>query len=201
MHNAWPAIPYADWAPTCPALHRFAQIVGKYRLAHTPWVNHSWHATLYVTPRGLTTGVIPDGERAISLDFDVCDQALVASDEGGRREGFPLEPMSVADFLHRTRRAVEALGGRFEIHGRPNELPDGTPFVEDREKPGAPRRSGVSTARSFRSSACCSAFAPAFSARSRRSTCFGAPWISPSPASRGGRRPCTRAGSPISPTP
>jgi hypothetical protein len=133
MHDAWPDIPFADWAPTCGALHRFSQIVGKYRLAHTPWVHHSWHATLYVTPRGLTTGVIPDGERAISLDFDLCDQALVARDESGRREGFPLEPMSVADFLKLTRRAVEALGGRFQIHGRPNELPDDTPFVEDRE--------------------------------------------------------------------
>ena len=47
----WPALPYRDWAETCSALHLWTQIVGKYRLAHTPWVNHSWHATLYVTPR------------------------------------------------------------------------------------------------------------------------------------------------------
>src|SRR5688500_4278589 len=54
----WPALPYRDWAETCTALHLWTQIVGKYRLAHTPWVNHSWHATLYVTPRGLTTGMV-----------------------------------------------------------------------------------------------------------------------------------------------
>ncbi|CAH2398501.1 DUF5996 family protein [Mesorhizobium escarrei] len=47
----WPLLPYADWAETCTALHLWAQIVGKYRLAHAPWMNHSWHATLYVTPR------------------------------------------------------------------------------------------------------------------------------------------------------
>ena len=37
----------------------WTQIVGKIRLAQTPWVNHSWHTTLYVTSRGLTTSPIP----------------------------------------------------------------------------------------------------------------------------------------------
>jgi hypothetical protein len=46
MHEGWPAIPYGDWAPTCEVLHRFLQILGKYRLAHTPWVNHSWHRSV-----------------------------------------------------------------------------------------------------------------------------------------------------------
>ncbi|MEL6377578.1 MAG: DUF5996 family protein, partial [Pseudomonadota bacterium] len=36
-----------------------AFLCGKYRLKHSYWVNHSWHATLYVTSRGLTTGPIP----------------------------------------------------------------------------------------------------------------------------------------------
>jgi hypothetical protein len=134
MHEGWPAIPYGDWAPTCEALHRFSQILGKYRLAHTPWINHSWHATLYITPRGLTTGVIPDGERAIWIEFDLFDKAVVAGCDSGRRERFALEPMSVAQFLERARAAVEVLGGRFDIHGRPNELPDNTPFVEDQER-------------------------------------------------------------------
>lgn len=49
--SEWPALPYAEWCGTCDALHLWAQIAGKYRLARTPWVNHSWHATLYVTPR------------------------------------------------------------------------------------------------------------------------------------------------------
>ncbi len=55
----WPSTPYSDWAGTCTALHLWSQIVGKYRLARTPWVDHSWHATLYVLPRGLTTGPVP----------------------------------------------------------------------------------------------------------------------------------------------
>ena len=52
----WPDIPYPPWRETCAALHLYTQIIGKYRLAHTPWVNHSWHATLYVNARGTTNG-------------------------------------------------------------------------------------------------------------------------------------------------
>jgi hypothetical protein len=58
--SKWPDIPYPPWRETCTALHLYAQIVGKYRLARTPWVNHSWHATLYVGVRGLSTSIIPD---------------------------------------------------------------------------------------------------------------------------------------------
>lgn len=72
MKNTWSAIPYAEWRDTCEALHLFTQIVGKYRLAHTPWVNHSWHATLYVNARGFTTGLVPNGAggfQGVSLDY------------------------------------------------------------------------------------------------------------------------------------
>ena len=129
----WPAIPFEPWAPTCEALHRMAQVAGKYRLAHTPWVNHSWHATLYAVPRGLTTGPVHEAGGCLTLLFDLVDMALVVEADGGGRESFPLEPMSIAAFQSRLRAAVEALGGTFDIHGAPNELPDAVPFAEDRE--------------------------------------------------------------------
>ena len=128
----WPAIPYAEWEETCTALHLWCQIVGKYRLAHTPWVNHSWHATLYAVPRGLTTGPVhePLGG-CVTLTLDLVDHRLVAEADGGARESFTLEPMSVADFHARAREAVEAVGGTFDIHGAPNELPEAVPFEDD----------------------------------------------------------------------
>jgi hypothetical protein len=128
--TSWPELPYAEWAGTCTALHLWSQIVGKYRLAHTPWVNHSWHATLYVTPRGLTTGVVPDGMRAITLSFDLREHVLVGETHDAR-ECFPLEPMSVADFLDRTAALVGRLSGRMDIHGAPNEISDAKPFAQD----------------------------------------------------------------------
>jgi hypothetical protein len=54
----WPRLPLEAWSDTYATLHMWTQIVGKIRLAQTPWTNHSWHVTLYVTPRGLTTGSI-----------------------------------------------------------------------------------------------------------------------------------------------
>jgi hypothetical protein len=57
--EGWPALEYAHWQPTCAALHLWTQIVGKARLAQTPWINHSWHATFYLTARRLTTSTIP----------------------------------------------------------------------------------------------------------------------------------------------
>lgn len=128
--NGWPALRYGDWAETCSALHLWTQIVGKYRLAHTPWLNHSWHATLYVTPRGLTTGPVSDGGSTVILTFDLHDHALIGETPGGR-ERFSLEPMSVADFLDRTTALVERLGGRMDIHGAPNEIAGGKPFAQD----------------------------------------------------------------------
>lgn len=128
--TVWPPLAYSDWAETCSALHLWTQIVGKYRLAHAPWVNHSWHATLYVTPSGLTTGMIPDGETAISLNFDLRKHVLIGETQHSR-ESFPLKAMSVADFLDQTAALVGRLGGRMDIHGVPNEVPDAKPFAQD----------------------------------------------------------------------
>lgn len=131
MTEVWPEIPYTNWAETCSALHLWAQIAGKYRLAHTPWVNHSWHATLYVTPRGLTTGAVPDPNGSVCITFDFRDHRLIAEAESGSRDGFVLEPMSIADFLARTRRAISTVGGTPDIHGRPNEIPNAMAFARD----------------------------------------------------------------------
>ncbi|CTQ32802.1 DUF5996 family protein [Jannaschia rubra] len=131
---AWPSIPYGEWAGTCAAVHLWTQIVGKYRLTHTPWVNHSWHATLYVTPRGMTTGPVHEPGGCICLTFDLVDHRLVAEAETGARESFALEAMGVADFLDRTRTAVEGVGGTFDIHGAPNEVAEAVPFADDTDR-------------------------------------------------------------------
>lgn len=127
----WPAIPYAPWKDTAAALHLYSQILGKYRLAHTPWVNHSWHATLYPTPRGLTTGPVHDGDRVITLGFDFQDHAVTGETAEGTKARFDLAPMSVADFFAKTVALIQELGGRADLHGSPNEVPEATPFRED----------------------------------------------------------------------
>lgn len=135
MTESWPTITYGEWHESCSALHLWTQIVGKYRLAHTPWINHSWHATLYVTPRGLTTGLVPDAD-GITVDFDFCDHRLVVRSASGSTEAFALEPMSIAAFLDRAKAAIAAVGGTPLIHAVPSEMPEPIPFARDtRERP------------------------------------------------------------------
>ncbi|MEO0440440.1 MAG: DUF5996 family protein [Pseudomonadota bacterium] len=126
----WPDIPFEPWSETCAALHLFTQIVGKYRLAHSRWVNHSWHATLYVNATGFGTGLIPDGS-GIAIQFDLQNSALIASSGQGDQMQFALEPMSVAKFDARFKEMIAGLGGSPDYHGSPNELPQAIPFSED----------------------------------------------------------------------
>src|ERR1700693_1050433 len=84
--DVWPELNYADWKETCATLHMRTQIVGKIRLTLTPWTNHSWHVTLYVTSRGLTTSPIPHGNNIFEIRFDFIDHDLriLKSDCAGR---------------------------------------------------------------------------------------------------------------------
>ncbi len=129
----WPAIPFQPWKETCAALHLFTQIVGKYRLSHTPWVNHSWHATLYVTADGLSTGLIPDGP-GVTVLLDLQQQQVVVSSAAGKSFSFALEPMSVAAFDGKFRDMITRVGGTPRYSGSPNELPDIIPFAQDTEE-------------------------------------------------------------------
>jgi hypothetical protein len=131
MKLHWPEIPYEPWRETCTAMHLYSQVVGKYRLARTPWVNHSWHATLYVNARGLTTSLVEDGPGGVEVAFDFIDHAVVAWATDGAHARFPLEPMSVAEFHDRVLALVQKVGGTPEIHGSPNEIPNPVPFTKD----------------------------------------------------------------------
>src|ERR1700759_1732785 len=97
-YTAWPELPIAEWRETCDTLHRWTQMVGKIRLVRSPWLNHSWHVALYVTPRGLTTSPIPDGAGTFQIDFDFVDQVLRISTGDGAQRQFALAGLSVAGF-------------------------------------------------------------------------------------------------------
>jgi hypothetical protein len=118
---SWPDIPYQPWRETCSALHLYTQIVGKYQLARTPWVNHSWHATFYVDARGFTTSIVPDGPGGIEIAFDLIEHAVVGTATDGRTARFALGPMSVASFHARFVDIVRQLGGVADFDGCPNE--------------------------------------------------------------------------------
>jgi len=130
---SWPDLPYPAWRETCTALHLYTQIIGKYRLSRTPWINHSWHATLYVNARGLTTSIIPDGRGGTEILVDLIDHSIIGTATDGRTARFDLGPMSVADFHVRFLELVRSIGGTPKLHGRPSEIADAIPFTQDRE--------------------------------------------------------------------
>src|ERR1700747_3586925 len=96
--NSWPALPFAEWKDTAMTLHMWTQIIGKIRLTLTPWTNHSWHVTLYVSSRGLTTSPIPHHTDTFEIRFDFIDHELrILKSDGGSRV-LKLQPQSVAKF-------------------------------------------------------------------------------------------------------
>ncbi|MBV9347639.1 MAG: hypothetical protein JO245_06655 [Pseudolabrys sp.] len=129
--EAWPALPLALWRDTRDTLHLWTQIVGKVRLARTPWQNHSWHVALYVTARGLSTGPIPDGARSIQIDFDFLAHALLLTASDGQMRQIALKPMTTAAFYAAVMDALAALGATTTINPMPNEIPDAVPFDKD----------------------------------------------------------------------
>jgi len=129
--DAWPDIPLAAWRDTFATLHLWTQIVGKIRLAQTPWLNHSWHTTLYVTSRGLTTTPIPYDARTFELEFDFTAHRLDIRSSDGRREEIPLRPQSVAAFHRLVMDGLKRLDIAVRISRRPSEILDPIPFAED----------------------------------------------------------------------
>ncbi len=127
----WPALPLNEWAATYDTLHRWAQIVGKVRLTQSPWINHSWHVTLYVNARGLTTSPIPHANGSFEIDFDFVNHQLIVRTCAGDQRSAPLRPQSVAAFYREVMTILRDLNVPVEIDPRPNEMADATPFPDD----------------------------------------------------------------------
>jgi len=129
--SAWPPLPFDQWRATYETLHMWTQVVGKIRLVQTPWVNHSWHTALYVTPRGLTTSPIPSEERTFQLEFDFVDHRLLIETSRGEVGTVLLASRSVADFYRDLLARLAEVGLEIKIRTTPCEVADAIPFEQD----------------------------------------------------------------------
>jgi hypothetical protein len=130
--GAWPALPFSEWEGTCDTVHMWTQIVGKTRMVLSSPQNHWWHVPFYVTPRGLTTSIIPVGNQTFDVEFDfVAHQLVIRTSTGGGRS-INLFPRSVADFYAEYMAGLRSFGIEVTIDRRPAECDDTTPFDEDR---------------------------------------------------------------------
>jgi hypothetical protein len=143
--NIWPRLAGLDIRATTDSLHLFSQVIGKIRLMTTPWINHSWHVPLYLSARGLTTGLIVAGSRALEMEFDLLADRMVLRTSEGHEVGIPLSGQSVANFYAATIAALETLGFAVKIDPMPCELPECVAFPSDH----APRAYDGETARSY----------------------------------------------------
>jgi hypothetical protein len=129
--SEWPSLPFHAWKETYATLHRWLQIVGKVRLAQTPWINHSWHVPFYLTATGLTTSPIPHSARIFQFDFDFIEQRLVLRTSDGRHGAINLAAQSVAEFHARVMGLLREFGIEVRIDTTPTEISDAVPFEQD----------------------------------------------------------------------
>ncbi|MEY2511380.1 MAG: hypothetical protein QOE26_2143 [Verrucomicrobiota bacterium] len=130
VEEVWPALPFPEWKETAKTLHMWTQVVGKVRLALSPWTNHSWHVTLYLTARGLTTSPIYFDSRPLQIDFDFVDHVLCIQ-AAGKEENISLKPKSVAAFYREVMAALHKAEIPVEINTTPNEVDPAIPFEQN----------------------------------------------------------------------
>ena len=131
--SVWPRLPVAEWIDTRDTLQLMTQVVGKVRMVNTPLMSHWWNVVLYVSARGLITGLIPHGGRAFSMEFDFIDNQLVVLTTSGDRRTVPLRPGPVSDFYRDVMAVLDELGLSTDIWTMPVEIPDAIPFDTDQQ--------------------------------------------------------------------
>lgn len=127
----WPDIPFNGWKETFYTVQLWLQIAGKIRLRKMPWINHSWHVTVYVSPAGVTTGSIPYKNGVFQIDFDFQNHLLLITSSAGRNEKMDLCPRRVASFYNELFEKLERMDIDAFIYAVPNKIEPAIPFKGD----------------------------------------------------------------------
>lgn len=133
--DEWPALPYSEWCETLDTLHMYTQVVGKLRLALSPFEPEWANVGLYLTARGLGTSPIPNGLATFEAEFDFIDHALILRTSDGDVASINLVPdigpLPVAAFHAEVLAWLDRLGVDATITDLPQEVPDPIPFSQD----------------------------------------------------------------------
>jgi len=130
----WPQLSVERDHETLSILHLAAQMLGKVRVAHAPWMNHGWHVALQPNARGLATlPTAASGDRTFTLTLDLCRHAIVLWVSDGSREEVPLNAGSIAALHHRLIAILERHDLPTDFNGMPNEIEGAVRFVDDHQ--------------------------------------------------------------------
>jgi hypothetical protein len=132
-HADWPALPLAEWKDTYATLHLWSQVIGKVALAQAPPLNHSWGVALHLTPRGLTTPLLPHGERAFTMEFDFVDHQLITRTTDGHTRTIALRPQSVSAFYAEVMSLLAEMSLPVKIWPVSVEMPTAVRLDQDRD--------------------------------------------------------------------
>ena len=127
----WPELPYERWKDTLDTLHMNLQIVGKVRLALTPFEPQWANVPLYVTSRGLTTTPMRSQGVIFQIDVDLVDHTVQIETIKGETRQVALTARPVADFYSDFMSNLSELGIRAKFRPVPDEVSDPIPFAED----------------------------------------------------------------------
>ena len=134
VDTLFPSLPIEEWEETKNTLHLLFQIVGKIRLTLFPKMNHWWHVTLYLSPRGMTTRPLPYRDMIFEIEFDFIDHKILIRTSNGQEKSFGLKGISVSDFYKQITTSLNELGIEVHIKATPYDVPfSDVRFESDRE--------------------------------------------------------------------
>ncbi|WP_114228739.1 MULTISPECIES: DUF5996 family protein [Sphingomonas] len=143
----WPELTVARDHDTLSILHLAAQMLGKIRVAHAPWVNHGWHAALQPDSAGFVAlPTAASGGRSFTLALDLCRHAIGVRVSDGARAEVALAAGSIASLHRELVAALTRLGLPATFNGTPSEIEGAVAFAGDH----APRRYDEDSAARFR---------------------------------------------------
>jgi Family of unknown function (DUF5996) len=129
LQTSWPPLPFNAWRETYATLHMWSQIVGKVALALMPRMNHFWYVALQIRSRGLSTLLLPHGNRMFTTTFDFVTHDLVIQSSDGAVEKIPLEPRSVKAFYEIVMDTLRRMGLETQTCQRPSRYPTRSAWI------------------------------------------------------------------------
>ena len=122
--DQWPALDYVAERDALQALHMRSQVVGKVKLALTEVAPEWQNVPLWVNARGLTTGLLRDGETGFEIAFDLVAHRLVISTTEGTVEELDLAPCPLREFTAQVMAALGRVGVSVRINPLTVEVPN-----------------------------------------------------------------------------
>jgi hypothetical protein len=131
VSERWPELPYAAWRDTMDTLHMELQVIGKLRLALSPFEPQWGNVPLYVTARGLTTSPMSASGVTFEVQVDLLDHQVMLLASSGATRRVALSARPVASFYSEFTAALKSLGISVDISLRPSEVDNPIPFDQD----------------------------------------------------------------------